>query len=140
VREQDLRTRKRLLRDTIEWRDPLRFTTHRNREGEAMFADACHRGWEGVVAKRVDSAYRDTRSKDWLKFKCEAGQELVVGGFTAPRGSRVEFGAARRLPRCRGCRRPAALRGQGRDRLRHRAAAFPRGAAARPGDRRAAVR
>jgi bifunctional non-homologous end joining protein LigD len=58
-----------------------------------MFADACRRGWEGVVAKRGDSPYRDTRSRDWLKFKCEAGQELVIGGFTAPRGSRLEFGA-----------------------------------------------
>jgi ATP-dependent DNA ligase len=37
--------------------------------------------------------YRATRSRDWLKFKCEAGQELVIGGFTAPRGSRQEFGA-----------------------------------------------
>ena len=93
VRELDLRTRKRLLRDAITWQDPLRFTTHRNRDGQAMFADACRRGWEGVVAKRTASAYRDTRSRDWLKFKCEAGQELVIGGLTAPRGSRVEFGA-----------------------------------------------
>ena len=93
VRALPLRTRKRLLRDALSWRDPLRLTPHRNRDGQAMFADACRRGWEGVVAKRADSAYRDVRSRDWLKFKCEAGQELVIGGFTAPRGSRVEFGA-----------------------------------------------
>jgi DNA ligase D-like protein (predicted ligase) len=93
VRGLQLRARKRLLREALEWRDPLRLSSHRNRDGEAMFADACRRGWEGVVAKRADSAYRDARSRDWLKFKCEAGQELVIGGFTAPRGSRVEFGA-----------------------------------------------
>jgi bifunctional non-homologous end joining protein LigD len=93
VRGLELRTRKRLLRDALSWEDPLRLTTHRNRDGEAMFAEACRRGWEGVIAKRADSTYRDTRSRDWLKFKCEAGQELVIGGFTAPRGSRVEFGA-----------------------------------------------
>jgi ATP-dependent DNA ligase len=46
-----------------------------------------------VVAKRADAPYRSTRSRDWQKFKCEAGQELVIGGFTAPRGSRTEFGA-----------------------------------------------
>jgi DNA ligase D-like protein (predicted ligase) len=93
LRDLPLRTRKRLLRGSLSWEDPLRLTAHRNRDGEAMFADACRRGWEGVVAKRGDSAYRDTRSRDWLKFKCEAGQELVIGGFTAPRGSRLEFGA-----------------------------------------------
>jgi bifunctional non-homologous end joining protein LigD len=93
VRPLPLRTRKRLLRDSITFADPLRWTAHRNREGEAMFRDACRKGWEGVVAKRADSPYRSTRSKDWQKFKCEAGQELVIGGFTAPRGSRVEFGA-----------------------------------------------
>lgn len=54
---------------------------------------ALRRGWEGVVAKRAGSAYRDARSRDWLKLKCEAGQALVIGGFTAPRGSRTQFGA-----------------------------------------------
>jgi len=58
-----------------------------------MFDHACRQGWEGVVAKRADSPYRETRSRAWLKFKCEAGQELVIGGFTAPRGSRTELGA-----------------------------------------------
>jgi bifunctional non-homologous end joining protein LigD len=93
VRPLPLRTRKRLLHDAISFDDPLRWTPHRNRDGEALFKDACRKGWEGVIAKRADSTYRDTRSRDWLKFKCEAGQELVIGGFTAPRGSRVEFGA-----------------------------------------------
>jgi len=50
-------------------------------------------GWEGVIAKRADSLYTDKRSKDWLKFKCEQGQELVIGGFTPPKGTRIELGA-----------------------------------------------
>lgn len=93
IRALGLRTRKRLLRAALEFRDPLRWTSHRNREGEAMFTEACRRGWEGVVAKRADSPYRATRSRDWLKLKCEASQELVIGGFTAPQGSRTDFGA-----------------------------------------------
>jgi bifunctional non-homologous end joining protein LigD len=93
VRALPLRTRKRLLHDAISYDDPLRWTPHRNRDGEALFKDACRKGWEGVIAKRADSPYSSTRSKDWQKFKCEAGQELVIGGFTAPRGSRTEFGA-----------------------------------------------
>jgi bifunctional non-homologous end joining protein LigD len=54
---------------------------------------ACREGWEGVIAKRRDSAYEPRRSPHWLKMKCEASQELVVGGFTDPRGSRVGLGA-----------------------------------------------
>lgn len=50
-------------------------------------------GWEGVIAKRRDSPYEHRRSRHWLKMKCEATQELVVGGFTDPQGSRVGLGA-----------------------------------------------
>ena len=93
VRKLPLRTRKRLLRDALEFHGPVRWTPHRNRDGEKFFVEACRKGWEGLIAKRADSPYVTTRSRDWLKFKCEHGQELVVGGFTEPRGSRVEFGA-----------------------------------------------
>ena len=54
---------------------------------------ACHEGWEGVVAKRRGSPYEHRRSPHWLKMKCEASQELVVGGFTDPQGARVGLGA-----------------------------------------------
>jgi len=50
-------------------------------------------GWEGVIAKRRDSLYEHRRSPHWLKMKCEMSQELVVGGFTDPRGQRVGLGA-----------------------------------------------
>lgn len=50
-------------------------------------------GWEGVIAKRRGSPYEHKRSKHWLKMKIEASQELVVGGFTDPQGSRVGLGA-----------------------------------------------
>jgi bifunctional non-homologous end joining protein LigD len=50
-------------------------------------------GWEGVIAKRRGSPYEHRRSKHWLKMKCESSQELVVGGFTDPQGTRVGLGA-----------------------------------------------
>jgi len=50
-------------------------------------------GWEGVIAKRRGSPYEHRRSPHWLKMKCEETQELVVGGFTDPRGGRVGLGA-----------------------------------------------
>src|SRR5207244_46486 len=54
---------------------------------------ACSEGWEGVIAKRRDSLYEHRRSPHWLKMKCEASQEFVVGGFTDPQGGRVGLGA-----------------------------------------------
>jgi ATP-dependent DNA ligase len=61
--------------------------------GDAPWERACREGWEGVIAKRRDSIYEHRRSKQWLKMKCEASQELVVGGFTDPQGGRVGLGA-----------------------------------------------
>jgi bifunctional non-homologous end joining protein LigD len=89
-----LRTRKRLLRDAVDFGGPLRRSTHRNTDGEAYLREACQRGWEGLVAKRADAPYRaGRRSPDWLKLKCVHEQELIVGGWTDPQRSRTGFGA-----------------------------------------------
>jgi ATP-dependent DNA ligase len=61
--------------------------------GEKPWELACREGWEGVIAKRRESAYEQRRSPHWLKMKCEASQELVIGGFTDPQGARVGLGA-----------------------------------------------
>ena len=93
VRPRPLRERKGILQDLLTFAGPLRFTEHINTDGEAYFRQACASGWEGVIAKRADAPYRAGRSRDWLKFKCESGQEFVIGGFTDPRGTRTGFGA-----------------------------------------------
>ena len=62
-------------------------------DDEKPWERACAEGWEGVIAKRRDSIYEHRRSPHWLKMKCEASQELVIGGFTDPRGARVGLGA-----------------------------------------------
>ena len=62
-------------------------------DDEAPWERACREGWEGVIAKRRDSTYEHRRSPHWLKMKCEASQELVVGGFTDPQGGRIGLGA-----------------------------------------------
>ncbi len=90
---QPLRDRKSLLRRAIHFDDPVRFTQHRNGDGEAFFAEACEKGWEGLIAKDAEAAYVHGRSRKWLKFKCQRGQELVICGFTEPEGDRVGFGA-----------------------------------------------
>ncbi len=93
VRRLPLRSRKRLLRRCIRFAGPIRFTPYRNEDGERLFAAACAKGWEGLIAKRAASLYSERRSRDWLKLKCEQGQELVIGGYTDPKGARSGFGA-----------------------------------------------
>lgn len=89
-----LRDRKRVLRRAFRFADPLRFTIHRNTDGVDFWHEACRKGWEGIIAKRADSTYATgKRSRDWLKFKCVASQELVIAGYTEPSGSRTHFGA-----------------------------------------------
>lgn len=88
-----LRTRKKLLAAAVPFEDPLQLCVHRNTDGEAFHAEACAKGWEGLIAKRADGTYDGGRSRSWRKLKCVHTQELVVGGFTDPRGSRVGFGA-----------------------------------------------
>jgi DNA ligase D-like protein (predicted ligase) len=88
-----LRDRKKVLHEALEWRDPLRFTPHRNEQGERWLEQACRKGWEGLIAKRAEAPYRHSRSRDWLKFKCSRRQEFVVVGYTDPQHSRVGFGA-----------------------------------------------
>jgi bifunctional non-homologous end joining protein LigD len=88
-----LRDRKKLLRRALSFEGHVRFTPHRVGEGEAFLEEACDRGWEGLIAKRADGPYRHRRSRDWLKLKCVHRQELVIGGYTDPGGSRIGFGA-----------------------------------------------
>jgi len=94
LRPLPLRERKARLRRALDFHGAIRFNAHRNGEhGEELYREACEKGLEGVIAKRADSPYAGGRSRDWLKLKCHAEQELVIGGFTAPKGSRTEFGA-----------------------------------------------
>ncbi len=62
--------------------------------GSGFFSQACKLGLEGMIAKRADSTYASgLRTRDWQKIKCIRRQEMVIGGFTDPRGSRKGFGA-----------------------------------------------
>jgi ATP-dependent DNA ligase len=93
LRSAPLERRRDVLEGLLGWRDPLRMTEQTTGDGAALLADACRAGWEGLIAKRLGTPYVSTRSRDWLKLKCTRGQELVIGGFTAPRGSRTDLGA-----------------------------------------------
>lgn len=85
--------RKKLLKDKFPFSSPIRYTTHIKKEGEKAYKNACKKGLEGIIAKKADSKYFSKRTRNWLKFKCTHGQELVIGGYTDPQGERTNFGA-----------------------------------------------
>jgi bifunctional non-homologous end joining protein LigD len=82
---------RRVLLGTLPFRSPIQRVP--SLDDLNPWDRARREGWEGVVAKRRDSTYEQRRSPHWLKMKCEESQELVVGGFTDPQGTRVGLGA-----------------------------------------------
>jgi DNA ligase D-like protein (predicted ligase) len=82
---------RRELLEALPLAPPLQLVARLDEQ--APWERACKEGWEGVIAKRRDSTYEHRRSPHWLKMKCEASQELVVGGFTEPEGKRQGLGA-----------------------------------------------
>jgi len=91
--DQPLVDRRRILEATVESGPVVVLNGAWPGDGELLFNQMCAQGWEGVVAKRAASPYLSRRSRDWLKIKCVQRQELVVGGFTEPKGTRVGLGA-----------------------------------------------
>jgi bifunctional non-homologous end joining protein LigD len=85
--------RKEALAKVAGKRGVIRRVDHVEGDPAALLAEACAAGWEGLIAKRAAGPYRSGRSADWLKLKCSASQELVIGGWTEPRGARSHFGA-----------------------------------------------
>jgi bifunctional non-homologous end joining protein LigD len=89
-----LEDRKRLLRDLVRESGLLKYSEHVLGQGKAFYKAASDKRLEGIVAKLRDSAYQPgVRSSAWLKIKIISEQEVVIGGFTAPRNSRKHFGA-----------------------------------------------
>lgn len=87
--------RKKILKKLLsgQVRSPLRFSTHVEKKGKAFFRQAEKKKFEGIIAKKADSTYQFRRSRDWLKIKAVMRQEVVIGGFTQPKGGRSHFGA-----------------------------------------------
>jgi bifunctional non-homologous end joining protein LigD len=85
--------RKALLRDILIESDSVRFSQHYIGKGEQLFESAQKKRLEGIIAKKQSSLYVQKRSRDWLKIKTVLQQEVVISGYTSPRGSRSRFGA-----------------------------------------------
>lgn len=93
LRDEPLIERKRLLKQLVSRSKHIRYSSHIETRGKAFFKAAEKKGLEGIIAKKRDSTYQSRRSRDWLKIKTKNRQEVVIGGFTEPKGSRKKFGA-----------------------------------------------
>jgi bifunctional non-homologous end joining protein LigD len=92
--KQPLEERKARLRALIGKRSGLiRYSDHVIGQGRELYALACKQGLEGIVSKRRDKPYLPGRGSTWVKTKCLLSQELVIGGFTDPEGTRSHIGA-----------------------------------------------
>jgi bifunctional non-homologous end joining protein LigD len=96
LRAETLLRRKDLLASLLS-RAPadgaLRLVEHYSGDGIEYHSSSCKLLLEGSVSKRGDRPWVPGRTRDWLKAKCLARQEFVVGGWTDPEGSRQGFGA-----------------------------------------------
>lgn len=94
MRGSSLDERKAQLERLLRAHAPhVMFSKHVNGAGTKLFAEAKRRRLEGIIAKQRDSEYVQRRSRCWLKIKTHHEQEVVIAGWTEPRGSREKFGA-----------------------------------------------
>jgi bifunctional non-homologous end joining protein LigD len=89
IRQQALERRKAKLREVLRHADAgnLRYVEHFDTGGDAILKSACRLSLEGIVSKRLDAAYNSGRGDDWVKSKCRAGHEVVIGGWTTTNGA-----------------------------------------------------
>ncbi len=93
LRALPLEARKECLALLVPARGVIQYGDHVLGHGAAFYEAAAEQRIEGIVAKRVTSRYTGGRSSEWIKIKCQLRQEFVIGGATAPQGSRARFGA-----------------------------------------------
>jgi len=93
LRKLPLTARKELLARVVPPLGPVQRCDHVVGHGEAFLAAVSELGLEGVVGKRLSSAYAGRRTPDWVKVKCDRRLNFVIGGYTEPQGSRSGFGA-----------------------------------------------
>jgi bifunctional non-homologous end joining protein LigD len=93
LRDRPLEERKDLLRTILAGEGaPLKMSDHL-KGGPAFFREACKAGLEGIIGKLADRPYTSGRTKDWIKVKCDRRQEMVIVGYTLPKGRRTGIGA-----------------------------------------------
>ena len=85
--------RKALLERIIRPASFIKYSDHVAAAGEHFFQEIEKFRLEGMMAKRAASKYVQKRTSDWLKVKTVLRSEVVIGGYTQPRGTRSYFGS-----------------------------------------------
>jgi bifunctional non-homologous end joining protein LigD len=93
LREAPLIERKAQLKSLLPATGPLRFSDHFDEDGALVLRHVCRLSLEGIVSKLRDAPYRSGRGKSWIKSKCSARQEFVIGGYVASSTSRKAIGS-----------------------------------------------
>lgn len=93
LRNEPLPVRRAAVEEAIGHTDRLFASRRLVANGLKAFEVARKKGWEGLVAKDPAAPYVSGRSTFWLKVKVHQEEELVIGGYTPPAGSRSHFGA-----------------------------------------------
>jgi bifunctional non-homologous end joining protein LigD len=87
LRGLPLSERKARLADLLDGlkgkRQALRYVEHFETSGTAVLESAVRMGFEGIISKQLDAAYRSGRVGSWVKTKGRLGQEVVIGGWTS---------------------------------------------------------
>jgi bifunctional non-homologous end joining protein LigD len=92
--ELPLIQRKELLKEALIETDRIKYCDHIPEKGIEFFVQMKKMQLEGMIAKRAESLYIENhRTNDWLKIKFSNTEEVIICGFTEPRGSRKSFGA-----------------------------------------------
>lgn len=86
--------RKELLKNALAESDYIKYHDHVLEKGKDFFRLAENMGLEGIIAKKTDSTYSaGVRTSDWVKIKSQQTEEVIICGFTEPKGSREKFGS-----------------------------------------------
>lgn len=86
--------RKELLKDALKETDFIKYHDHILEKGKDFFRMIDKMNLEGMIAKKIDSTYSEgERTDDWLKIKSQQTEDVLICGFTAPKGSRKKFGS-----------------------------------------------
>ena len=93
LRREPLTVRREVLERVIPARGAVHIARRLAANGLEAYRIAKRRGFEGIIAKDERAPYEEKRSNKWLKVKVRQEEELVIGGYTAPRGARTKFGA-----------------------------------------------
>lgn len=94
LRPVPLVSRKALLEAILaEASPPLRYSGHFAESGEMVLRHACRLSLEGIVSKLADAPYWSGRSRSWIKSKCSARQEFVIGGYVPSTAARQAVGS-----------------------------------------------